>query len=84
MSIIKHVTLQKIVAHDFRYDPRNLFFTVRVTDELHNTPPPTKKEKTGNVYCTSVTIISTEQYQVKINTVTQTQNPQLFIIPFNA
>ena len=25
MSIIKHVTLQKIVAHDFRYDPRNCF-----------------------------------------------------------
>ena len=23
MSIIKHVTLQKIVAHDFRYDPRS-------------------------------------------------------------
>ena len=23
MSIIKHVTVQKIVAHDFRYDPRN-------------------------------------------------------------
>ena len=23
MSIIKHVTLQKNVAHDFRYDPRN-------------------------------------------------------------
>ena len=22
MSIIKHFTLQKIVAHDFRYDPR--------------------------------------------------------------
>ena len=22
MSIIKHVPLQKIVAHDFRYDPR--------------------------------------------------------------
>ena len=22
MSIIKHVTLEKIVAHDFRYDPR--------------------------------------------------------------
>ena len=22
MSITKHVTLQKIVAHDFRYDPR--------------------------------------------------------------
>ena len=22
MSTIKHVTLQKIVAHDFRYDPR--------------------------------------------------------------
>ena len=25
MSIIKHVTLQKIVAHDFRYDPRSEF-----------------------------------------------------------
>ena len=24
MSIIKHVTLQKIVAHDFQYDPRNI------------------------------------------------------------
>ena len=24
MSIIKHVTLQKIVAHDFWYDPRNM------------------------------------------------------------
>jgi hypothetical protein len=24
LSIIKHVTLQKIVAHDFRYDPRSL------------------------------------------------------------
>ena len=24
MSIIKHVTLQKIVAHDFRYDPRKI------------------------------------------------------------
>ena len=25
MSIIKHVTLQKIVAHDFRYDDRIIF-----------------------------------------------------------
>ena len=25
MSIIKHVTLQKIVSHDFRYDPRIIF-----------------------------------------------------------
>ena len=24
MSIINHVTLQKIVAHDFRYDPRKM------------------------------------------------------------
>ena len=24
MSIIKHVTLQQIVAHDFRYDPRKI------------------------------------------------------------
>ena len=27
MSIIKHVTLQKIVAHNFRYDPRNLLLS---------------------------------------------------------
>ena len=25
MSIIKYVTLQKIVAHDFRYDPRIMY-----------------------------------------------------------
>jgi hypothetical protein len=24
LSIIKHVTLQKIVAHDFRYDPSKI------------------------------------------------------------
>ena len=24
LSIIKYVTLQKIVAHDFRYDPRKI------------------------------------------------------------
>ena len=32
LSIIKHVTLQKIVAHYFRYDPRTyfeFFFTFR-------------------------------------------------------
>ena len=28
LSIIKHVTLQKIVAHDFRCDPRNRFHPV--------------------------------------------------------
>ena len=29
MSIIKHVSLQKIVAHDFRYDPRKIVISVR-------------------------------------------------------
>ena len=31
MSIIKHVTLQTIVAHDFRYDPRifNVGYCIR-------------------------------------------------------
>ena len=28
MSIIKHVTLQKIVAHDFPYDPREILSSV--------------------------------------------------------
>jgi hypothetical protein len=28
LSIIKHVTLQKIVAHDFRYDPRRTVLSV--------------------------------------------------------
>ena len=31
MSIIKHVTLQKIVAHDFRYDPRSCAVVVVVS-----------------------------------------------------
>ena len=38
MSIIKHVTLQKIVAHDFRYDLRTLHevtCTFVVTRTLH-------------------------------------------------
>ena len=30
MSIIKHVTLQKIVARDFRYDPRNIALVEKV------------------------------------------------------
>ena len=30
MSIIKHVPLQKIVAHDFRYDPRIYLYAKRV------------------------------------------------------
>ena len=28
MSIIKHVTLQKIVAHDFRYGPRIIIIII--------------------------------------------------------
>ena len=36
MSIMKHVTLQKIVAHDFRYDPRNNS-DHSPSEELHNT-----------------------------------------------
>ena len=32
MSIIKHVTLQKIVAHDFRYDPRMYFIHIVLTN----------------------------------------------------
>ena len=36
MSIIKHVTLQKIVAHDFRYDPRNFIGPITLKmKELH-------------------------------------------------
>ena len=37
MSIIKHVTLQKFVAHDFRYDPRNIpyFATFSVSHVLY-------------------------------------------------
>ena len=33
MSIIKHATLQKIVAHDFRYDPRT-FYTFMLLDPI--------------------------------------------------
>ena len=37
MSIIKHVTLQKIVAHDFRYDPRKTDLVVE--RPLQKAPP---------------------------------------------
>ena len=35
MSIIKHVTLQKIVAHDFRYGPRNSTINTNHTQFIH-------------------------------------------------
>ena len=37
MSIIKHVTLQKIVAHDFRYDPRTMFLYAKPFASPHST-----------------------------------------------
>ena len=39
MSIIKHVNLQKIVAHDFRYDPRR----------SHTTTHHSRQEYSGRV-----------------------------------
>ena len=33
MSIIKHVTLQKIVAHDFRYDPSIIIFFFDIAEK---------------------------------------------------
>ena len=36
MSIIKHVTLQKIVAHDFRYDPRIYYKEIKVALKQNN------------------------------------------------
>ena len=46
MSIIKHVTLQKIVAHDFRYDPRITKYATEVTllDSQHK---DTQKERSA-------------------------------------
>ena len=38
MSIIKHVTLQKIVAHDFRYDPRTIIVRVIALAGKTNVP----------------------------------------------
>ena len=38
MSIIKHVTLQKIVAHDFRYDPRTYVFCVTLARKANFFP----------------------------------------------
>ena len=37
MSIIKHVTLQEIVAHDFRYDPRIYRGVTRPGREIDHT-----------------------------------------------
>ena len=38
LSIIKHITLQKIVAHDFRYDPRvciYIYTHIYITKMIH-------------------------------------------------
>ena len=35
LSIIKNVTLQKIVAHDFRYGPRNTHENIRCVCNRH-------------------------------------------------
>ena len=35
MSIIKHVTLQKIVAHDFRYVPRKYKYKYILYTDIH-------------------------------------------------
>ena len=42
MSIIKQVTLQKIVAHDFRYDPRrtNDYGTCLINYAVHQCTVP--------------------------------------------
>ena len=47
-SIIKHVTLQKIVAHDFRYDPRITgYLTIEVTVvNIHTVPPSVSFQNT--------------------------------------
>ena len=56
MSIIKQVTLQKIVAHDFRYVPR-MFFTLKLDTEhssqVHVSAPthPRKEQPTPTEQC---------------------------------
>ena len=52
MSIIKHVTLQNIVAHDFRYDPHTWLFyrLLRLCNNNYNTAQqlPTTNSKKFN------------------------------------
>ena len=50
MSIIKHVTLQKIVAHDFRYDPR-VCVCVCVYTHTHNLPTHPLGSITDHLFC---------------------------------
>ena len=52
MSIIKHVTLQKIVAHDFRYDPR----TSR-KHEADKSPPYGADVKNTQIYTSTLSHI---------------------------
>ena len=47
MSIIKHVTLQKIVAHDFRYDPRIIITFIHFSFIFHNGMHKTMLTGTG-------------------------------------
>jgi hypothetical protein len=51
LSIIKHVTLQKIVAHDFQYDPRTIGQLVAdVPSGLSLTPPQETTTKKTYMY----------------------------------
>ena len=59
MSIIEHITLQKIVAHDFRYDSRKFQLNCRITLYMHlqlHTAPT----KTAVPDCLHIKMITTE------------------------
>ena len=51
MSIIKHVTLQKIVALDFRYDPRTIRKLLRSVDKYLSTQKHTNPEHVDLLVC---------------------------------
>ena len=50
MSIIKHVTLQKIVTHDFRYDPRLLYLDFMYSGCDYDTKIP------QTIFCVSICV----------------------------
>ena len=63
MSIIKHVTLQKIVAHDFRYDPRIYLYKKNGCASKQKVYIHTVKNSRLTVECRTPSVIPGQQLQ---------------------
>ena len=64
MSIIKHVTLQKIVAHDFRYVPRTYNIALCTNTNVNTTCIHTRSRYTHCVHDLTMSLIASKRVSV--------------------